>query len=136
MMTKALNLRDAGMTDADVVRLAASDRPRDLLWLDLSFNDLTVVSLEAIATSPNMASLRYLGFAGNLVPSPVDAFAVDSMDGSIIEWWSTEEGRRLEERARAVGINELAWLRAPSRFRGTYPPTPEDVLGSRRVEGA
>jgi len=120
---KSLSLKQSEVSESDVIALASAPRLRNLKWLDLSFNRLDYASLEAIATSVILSEVLYLGFDGNVVPSPVDIAYRDLLDGSIIDWDSTPVGKKLEH----VAQRKVLWLHAPARFAHLYPPAPRIV---------
>ena len=93
---KSLGLGRNELTDADAAALAGSRFAKGLRWLDLSLNRIDRVGAEAVCASPNLSSLRYLAFHGNLV-DPTDRIgAVDSLDGSVREIEHSRLGAELE----------------------------------------
>ncbi len=116
-----LQVNDIG--DAGAVALAKSQQPINLRLLDLSFNGITRVGLDAVAGSPILGKLAFINLAGNPCGEPSETFSVDEMSGQLAP--GTEELPELGKELEAK-FGPLPWLHAPSRMRA-YPPTIEDV---------
>ncbi len=67
---RSLNLIDNELGDDEAVLLADSYRLRGLRWLDLSSNRIGPAGLEALAATPWLPHLQYLGFRFNAVEDP------------------------------------------------------------------
>jgi len=67
---RSLSLFGNGLTDADATRIANGGQLGQLRWLDLGNNLIGPAGLEALVASPNLPSLRYLGFSFNKAPDP------------------------------------------------------------------
>ncbi|MGZ3422229.1 MAG: hypothetical protein ACXVEE_30445 [Polyangiales bacterium] len=99
---EALDLDDAGVTDDDIIALAASPHAANLKQLDLRFNPLTPRGIEAIAASRHLEHLEVATFDGNPA-DPTDRkeyFSETSYD-----YVPTEAGKALERK-----YGPLRWL--------------------------
>ena len=99
---EALDLDDQGVTDDDVVALAASPHARRLRQLDLRYNPLTARGIEAIAASPHLKQLEVVALDGNPA-DPVDR--VEYVDETNTHRVPTEAGKALEAK-----YGPLRWL--------------------------
>lgn len=99
---EALDLDDQGVTDDDVIALAASQHARRLHQLDLRYNPLTARGIEAIAASPHLKRLDVVALDGNPA-DPVDR--VQYVDETSTQRVPTEAGKALEAK-----YGPLRWL--------------------------
>jgi uncharacterized protein (TIGR02996 family) len=100
---EALDLDDQGVTDDDVIALAASPHAAQLRQLDLRYNPLGATGIEALAASPHLKRLEMVNLDGNPA-DPVDR--MEYYDETNQHAVPTEAGKTLEAK-----YGKLSWLR-------------------------
>ena len=100
----ALDLTRNQLGDAEVSTLAQHEGLGSLRWLNLSMNRIELAGLRAIAASPHLKQLAYLGFSGNLVPDPTPVPWHD-YDGSVVGHDMPSLGQALDQE-----FGPLPWL--------------------------
>lgn len=103
-----LDLRNQGITDADIEALAASPYVSGLRLLRLDENKIGQAGIDALAaaSSKTMKSLEGVGFDLNQVRNPADRFEL--YDERNRERIATKEGEALEAK-----YGRIAWLHPP-----------------------
>lgn len=99
---RTLDLDDQGVTDDDLVALAASPHVGPLVRLDLRYNPISARGIEALAASKTLTSLAYVYLDGN-PDDPVDR--LEYVDETSTVRVPTEFGKRLE-----AAHGPLRWL--------------------------
>jgi uncharacterized protein (TIGR02996 family) len=102
-MIDSLDLDDQGVTDDEMIALAASPHAARLRQLDLRYNPLTARGIEALAASPHLKRLEVVNLDGNPA-DPVDR--LEYYDETNQHAVPTEAGKALEAK-----YGPLRWLR-------------------------
>ena len=97
-----LDLDDQGVTDDDLIALAASPHVRGLRRLDLRYNPISARGIEALAASKNLAALAMVNLDGNPA-DPVDR--LEYYDETHTHRVPTDAGKALEAK-----YGPLRWL--------------------------
>lgn len=111
---RSLSFDRAGLDDEDVKRIATSADLAQLRWLSLGDNELTLPGIEELAKSSTLPKLRYVNFEGNPV-DPGEQFVDDQ--GIIVETWMPSSGEWLEEE-----YGPLPWLHVNAATTNDLPP--------------
>ena len=99
---EALDLDDQGVTDDDLVTLAASPHASRLRRLDLRFNPITARGIEALVVSPHLKRLEMVNLDGNPA-DPVDR--LEHYDETNTHYVPTEAGKAIEAK-----YGRIRWL--------------------------
>ncbi|HSD86458.1 MAG TPA: hypothetical protein VLB44_03050, partial [Kofleriaceae bacterium] len=97
------DLDSAGVTDEDLIALAASPHADRLRQLDLRYNPISARGIEAIAASPHLKRLEVVNLDGNPA-DPVDR--QEYYDETNYHFVPTDAGKALEAK-----YGKLRWLR-------------------------
>lgn len=117
----SLSLYKCQIGDAGATHLAKSLHLKGLRWLDLSFNNIGMQGLEAIAASPNLPSLGYLGFRNNAVAEdPTPRIGGQEANGLVHDMEHPQLGRDLVRR-----FGDRPWLTVG--IRPDWPPDRDAV---------
>jgi len=100
---EALDLDDQGVTDDDLIALAASPHAARLHQLDLRYNPLSATGIESLAASQHLKRLEMVNLDGNPA-DPVDR--LEYYDETNQHPVPTEAGKALEAK-----YGKLRWLR-------------------------
>ena len=103
---EALDLDEQGVTDDDLVALAASPHVRRLRQLDLRYNPISARGIEALAASPHLKALEMVNLDGNPA-DPVDR--LEYYDETHTHRVPTAAGKALEAK-----YGPLRWLHPAS----------------------
>ncbi|MBV8760675.1 MAG: hypothetical protein JO257_25505 [Deltaproteobacteria bacterium] len=103
---EALDLDDQGVTDDDLIALAASPHVRHLRQLDLRYNPISARGIEALAASPHLKALEMVNLDGNPA-DPVDR--LEYYDETNTHRVPTAAGKALEAK-----YGPLRWLHPAS----------------------
>ncbi len=99
---EALDLDEQGVTDEDIIALAASPHASRLTQLDARFNVLTERGIEALAASPHLKELEVVNLEPNQL-DPVDR--IEYYNETNTHYVPTEAGKALEAK-----YGRLRWL--------------------------
>ena len=99
---EALDLDNQGVTDDDLIALAASPHARHLRQLDLRYNPISARGIEALAASPHLKQLELVHLDGNPA-DPVDR--LEYYDETNTHLVPTAAGKALEAK-----YGPLRWL--------------------------
>jgi uncharacterized protein (TIGR02996 family) len=99
---RSLSMNACGLHDLHLQMLAASPEVRNLRWLSVADNHLSLAAAEALAESKFLKGLRFAEFRSNPV-DPTERLGMDS--GILVSSWLPPEGKDLEQR-----FGPLAWL--------------------------
>jgi uncharacterized protein (TIGR02996 family) len=103
---EALDLDDQGVTDDDVIALAASPHAARLRQLDLRYNPLSATGIESLAASQHLKRLEMVNLDGNPA-DPVDR--LEYYDETNQHAVPTEAGKALEANtASCVGCSAVS----------------------------
>lgn len=104
--------------DVGLAALATSPYLRALKILNVCFQNLTMIGLEALCQSKQFPSLAHVHFAGNQFPDPIEEYGIDGMSGRIVADGISLPplGKELE---RKYGY--LLWLHGPTFLRHFLP---------------
>ena len=109
---QSLSMDHCGLYDLHMQMLAASPQVRNLRWLSVAGNNLTIAAAEALAASPYLRDLRFAEFRSN--PSdPVERLRYDS--GIVVSSSMPPAAREIEMR-----FGPQAWLHREEDGRGRF----------------
>lgn len=107
---RSLRMDDCGLYDLHIQLIAASPYAKNLRWLSVARNNLTIASAQAIAVSPHLRQLEFADFLLNPA-DPVEQLGLDS--GIVVHASMPREGQDLEDQ-----YGYLRWLhREPAVHR-------------------
>lgn len=111
------------LCDVGLRTLVGSPHLGKLALLRLTWNEISLDGVEAIAASRMLPNLRSVALGNNPVGKVVEEYAEDALNFEIVRDSIAlpPVGRALEEK-----YGKLRWLHAPSSFR-MFPPTLHDV---------
>lgn len=112
---RALDLSSLGLDDDDMITLANATTLKNLWYLDLSDNQITVAGVESLASSDNFPQLTHAVLDNN----PGDVHERCGLEAAIVHVWMPPEGDRVE----AV-YGRVPWLHFPEACWTEYPPDP------------
>ena len=111
---RTLSFACTGFSDTNAHEMALSTFLKNIWWLDLGTNDLTLQGIRKLAASEGLRSLTFLGLDGNL-HDPRERLGVEG--DFIASRYLPTDGKELE---KAFGT--LRWLRFPTEsYAGSFP---------------